>query len=107
MADSDNMESKDETQDEGVTQEQETVEDTDADTRDVERTETEESSAVMERLSRLEKMMSTIEGSIQALRDAQSVFVENGATIMETEPEDNITTVDGFVNPSELNLLID
>jgi len=80
------------------------TEDEDADTRDVEETQENDDDSVIARLDKLEKMFASMKGSIDSLRDAQSVFVENGATIMEQE--DNTPEEDGFKPLSELNLLV-
>lgn len=86
--------------------EEDIVEDVDADTKDVERNNDDNYSEVSRRLDRLETMMEKISGGIDALRDAQSIIVDNGGTIQETEPDSMDLGIDDFVAPAELDLII-
>lgn len=80
------------------------VEDTDADTRDIERDSSAEFSTLMDRLGNLEKMVETLSGSIAAIRDAQSVMIDNGAVIQDSTPLDDSDDIDDFRSISELDL---
>lgn len=80
------------------------VEDTDADTRDVERTNSTEFAALMDRMDILEKMVSELSGSITSLKDAQAVMIENGAVINDSTQLDDSDDIDDFRSISELDL---
>lgn len=82
------------------------VEDTDADTRDVERDSAAEFRTLMDRLGNLEKMVETLSGSIASIRDAQSVLIDNGAVIQDTEPLGSDEDIDDFRSISELDLTL-
>jgi hypothetical protein len=84
--------------------EEDIVEDTDADAQDVEETEDDNNDEVNRRLSALEDMLGRVLGSLDALRDAQSIMVENGATIMEDTEENMNLGVDNYEPPAELDL---
>lgn len=80
------------------------VEDTDADTRDIERTNSTEFAALMDRMDILEKMVSELSGSITSLKDAQAVMIENGAVINDSTQLDDSDDIDDFRSISELDL---
>ncbi len=87
--------------------EEDIVEDTDADTRDVEENDNANESVILQRLDALETTMGRILGGIDALRETQSVMVENGATIIDDTEDDNFDLgVDDFVSPNELDLML-
>ena len=86
--------------------EEDIVSDVDSDTRDVEENDNNDEVEIMRRLSRLEEMVSRALGSIDALRDAQSIMIDNGATIMDDTDEKFDFGVDDFVSPSELDFTI-
>ncbi len=95
------------TNDENDAREEDIVEDTDSDTQDVDETVESGDSEILRRISALEESITRIAGGIDALREAQSIMVENGATIIdESEPEEMNLNVDSFVSPSELDLII-
>lgn len=101
---------QEEMNDENDAREEDIVEDTDSDTKDVEETVNEDSSAdvsaIMQRMNLLEEMVTRILGGIDALREAQSIMVENGATIIDDSTDDLNLEVDDFVEPEELDLSI-
>lgn len=92
--------------DENDAREEDTVEDVDADTKDVEENTDNDFSAISKRIDKLETMMEKMQGGIDALRDAQSIIVDNGGTIQETEDDSMDFGIDDFVAPAELDLII-
>lgn len=89
--------------DENDAREEDIVSDTDADTRDVIDTEREHYDDVERRFGELESRLDKILAQISSIREAQGILVENGAVINDTD-DDN--TVDDFVSPKEMDLLI-
>lgn len=87
--------------------EEDIVEDTDSDTQDVEETEDENNDELNRRLSAIEDMLGRVLGGIDALRDAQSIMVDNGATIVEDEETSMDLGIDDYEPPAELDLSID
>lgn len=87
--------------------EEDIVEDTDSDTEDVEETEDDNNDELNRRLSAIEDMLGRVLGGIEALRDAQSIMVDNGATIMEDEENSMDLGIDDYEPPAELDLSID
>jgi len=76
--------------------EEQIVEDTDADTRDVEETENEVKSdtdsdyaQLRKLMERMDARMDAIESSIQSVKDAQSVVIDNGAIIRDDSPQED------------------
>jgi hypothetical protein len=93
--------------DENDAREEDIVEDTDADTKDVVENDDANESEVLRRIDALETTLGRIMGGIDALREAQSVMVENGATIIDdTVGEDIDLGIDDFVSPTELDLML-
>ena len=87
--------------------EEDIVEDTDADTKDVVENDDANESEVLRRIDALENTLGRIMGGIDTLREAQSVMVENGATIIDdTVDEDIDLGIDDFVTPAELDLVL-
>jgi len=87
--------------------EEDIVEDTDADTKDVVENDDANESEVLRRLDVLETTLGRIQGGIDALREAQSVMVENGATIIDdTEDESIDLGIDDYATPAELDLML-
>ena len=103
MADERDTNSSKEMNEENDAREQDTVEDTDADTRDVVDTETEHYDDVEKRFSSLEATLDKILAQMASIREAQGIMVENGAVIRDTDETD---TVDDFKSPGEMNLLV-
>ena len=89
--------------DENDAREEDIVSDTDADTRDVIDTEREHYDDVEKRFSSLEATLDKILAQMASIREAQGIMVENGAVIRDT---DEIETVDDFISPGEMNLLV-
>lgn len=106
MPDDERRDENEEMNDENDAREEDIVEDVDSDTEDVERNNDDNYSEVSRRLDRLETMMERLSGGIDALRDAQSIIVDNGGTIQETEDDSMDLGIDDFVAPAELDLII-
>lgn len=107
MDDDERTEQSEEMNEENDAREEDIVEDTDADTKDVEENDNENDSEILRRLDALEQMITRVSGGLDALRESQSVLVENGATIMEeSAPEEMDLGVDAFVSPYDLDLLV-
>lgn len=86
--------------------EEQEVEDSDADTRDVERTENDGFSEMRSFMERIDARMRAIESSMQSIKDAQSVVIDNGAIIRDDSPQDD---VDDYVDTrtiAELDLSV-
>lgn len=108
MDEDERRDSSEEMNEENDAREEDIVEDTDADTRDVEENDNANESAILQRIDALETMLGRIIGGIDSLREAQSVMVENGATIIDDTEDDNIDLgVDDYIAPAELDLTID
>ena len=107
MDDDERRDDAEEMNDENDAREEDIVEDTDADTRDEVENNDRNDDELNRRLSGIEDMLGRVLGGIDALRDAQSIMVDNGVTIMETE--DNIMDlgIDDYEPPAELDLSID
>lgn len=76
--------------------EEQIVEDTDADTRDVEETENEVKSdtdsdyiQLRKLMERMDARMDAIESAVQSVKDAQSVVIDNGAIIRDDSPQED------------------
>lgn len=76
--------------------EEQIVEDTDTDTRDIEETENEVKSdtnsdyaELRKFMERMDARMNAIESSIQSVKDAQSVVIDNGAIIRDDSPQED------------------
>lgn len=86
--------------------EEQEVEDSDADTQDVERTENDDFSEMRSFMERIDARMRAIESSMQSIKDAQSVVIDNGAIIRDDSPQDD---VDDYVDTrtiAELDLSV-
>lgn len=83
------------------------VEDTDADTADIERTESADFDSIKERISSLESMLEELRGIVVSIKDAQSVLIENGAVVQESDDLDLTDDLDDFRPISELDLTLD
>ena len=108
MDDDERKEQSEEMNEENDAREEDIVEDVDSDTKDVEENEDRSESEILRRLDALEQMIGRVSGGLDALREAQSIMVENGATIIDTDSgdEDMDLDVDNFMSPKELDLLI-
>ncbi len=86
--------------------EEQEVEDSDADTQDVERTENDDFYEMRSFMERIDARMRAIESSMQSIKDAQSVVIDNGAIIRDDSPQDD---VDDYVDTrtiAELDLSV-
>lgn len=106
MDDERNENEVNENEPETVAQEEETVEDTDADTRDVEETIDDSSAETERRFSGIEATLQRILGEIASLREAQGVLVENGYVVNDIEADLGMAEEDEFIPPKEMDLLI-
>lgn len=83
------------------------VRDKDAENEEVVENDDANESEVLRRIDALEATLGRIMGGIDALREAQSVMVENGATIIDDTVDDDIDLgIDDFVTPAELDLVL-
>lgn len=107
MDEDERRDQSEEMNEENDAREEDIVEDTDADTEDVVENDDANESEVLRRIDALENTLGRIMGGIDALREAQSVMVENGATIIDdTEDESIDLGIDDFVSPTELDLVL-
>ena len=106
MDENENTQQVEEMNDENDAREEDIVEDTDADTKDVVKNDDANYNALSERLSRMEDSLERLIGNVQALRDAQGIMVDNGATIVDNDDEFDLVGVDEYVTPAELDLTI-
>lgn len=107
MDEDERRDASEEMNEENDAREEDIVEDTDADTEDVVENNDANEAEVLRRMDALEEMLGRIIGGIDALREAQSVMVENGATIIDdTEDDDFDLGVDDYVAPNELDLIL-
>ncbi len=86
--------------------EEDIVSDTDADTRDVEKSQAEDFDATEKRFSSIEATLDKILGAISSLREAQGIMVENGAVVNDVDSDIGHVEEDEFVPPREMDLLI-
>lgn len=108
MDEDERKDASEEMNDENDAREEDIVEDTYADTKDVVENDDANESEILRRIDTLETTLGRIMGGIDALREAQSVMVENGATIIDDSEDENIDLgIDDYVAPSELDLSID
>lgn len=108
MDEEERKDTSEEMNDENDAREEDIVEDEDADTKDVVENDDANESEILRRIDALETTIGRILGGIDALREAQSVMVENGATIIDDTDDDNFDLgIDDYVAPSELDLSID
>lgn len=68
--------------------EEDVVEDTDSDTKDIENNDNDNYRALSDRLNRMETLLERLSGNLEALRDAQGLLIDNGATVREDFTED-------------------
>lgn len=86
--------------------EEQEVKDTDADTGDIERQENSDFSEMRSFMEKIDARMRAIESSVQSIKDAQSIVIDNGAIIRDDSPQDD---VDDYVDTrtiAELNLTL-
>lgn len=83
------------------------VEDTDADTRDVEEAEQNDYAQINDRLSRMETAIGRMSGIVSAMQKAQNSLVSMGAVIHEDDnPADDDGATDSFVPLEKLDFSI-
>jgi hypothetical protein len=100
MADDNDKKQEEELNKENDAREEDTVKDVDADTKDVEDTQTQDFDATEKRFSSIEAQLDKILGAISSLREAQGIMVENGAVIQDTDTDMDFTKNDAFVPPA-------
>ena len=86
--------------------EEQVVEDTDADTRDVEDTQQDEYADMSKRLTRMEDAINRMSGVVSAMQKAQSSLVDMGAVIRENPSDDTTSDDEGFVPLEKLDFSI-
>lgn len=70
--------------------EEQAVEDTDTDARDIERSQESDYSEMRSFMEKMDARMAAIEESIRSVKDAQSVVIDNGAVIRDDSPQDDV-----------------
>lgn len=106
MNDDDSMKQSEEINEENDAREEDVVEDTDSDTKDVEQNDNRNADVIERRFSSIEATLDKILGQISSIREAQGVMVENGAVVQDVDTDDFLDNNDSFVSPAELDLLI-
>ena len=106
MDDSNDVTPSNENENENVAQTEETIEDTDADTRDEVDTTNDDFVTLLRRMNTMEEVMERLAGNLEALRNAQGILVENGATVQDFDDSNMDLNDDSFISPAELDLLI-
>lgn len=97
---------EEEMNEENDAREEDIIEDADGDTKIVENNDNDNYRALSDRLNRMETLLERLSGNIEALRDAQGLLVDNGATVREDFTEDMDFSDDSSNVNSELNFLI-
>lgn len=92
--------------DDDTQREEEVVEDTDADTRDVEDTERNDYTEMSNRLTRMEDAINRMSGVVSAMQKAQASLVDMGAVIRENPADDASSDDDSFVPLEKLDFKI-
>lgn len=92
--------------DDDTKREEEVVEDTDADTRDVEDTERNDYTEMSNRLTRMEDAINRMSGVVSAMQKAQASLVDMGAVIRENPADDASSDDDSFVPLEKLDFKI-
>lgn len=82
------------------------VEDTDADTRDIEVTQNQDYSELSNRLTRMEDAINRMSGVVSAMQKAQSTLVDMGAVIHENPVDDTTSEDDSFVPLEKLDFSV-
>lgn len=86
--------------------EEEIVEDTDADTADVEQTQRDDYTEMSNRLTRMEDAINRMSGVVSAMQKAQASLVDMGAVIRENPSDDTTSDDDSFVPLEKLDFKI-
>lgn len=82
------------------------VEDTDADTRDIEDTEKQDFGDMSERLTRMEDAINRMASVVNSMQKASANIVDMGGVIRENESTSTTDTNDGFVPLEQLDFTI-
>lgn len=82
------------------------VEDTDADTRDIEVTQNQDYSELSNRLTRMEDAINRMSGVVSAMQKAQSTLVDMGAVIRENPVDESTSEDDSFVPLEKLDFSV-
>lgn len=86
--------------------EEQVVEDTDADTRDVEDSQQNDFADMSNRLTRMEDAINRMSGVVSAIQKAQNSLVDMGAVIRENPVDDTSSDDDSFVPLEKLDFKI-
>lgn len=92
--------------DDDTRREEEIVEDTDADTRDVEETQSDDYKEMSQRLTRMEDAINRMSGVVSAMQKAQASLVDMGAVIRENPTDETDSSDDTFVPLEKLDFKI-
>lgn len=92
--------------DDDTKREEEVVEDTDADTADVEQTQRDDYTEMSNRLTRMEDAINRMSGVVSAMQKAQASLVDMGAVIRENPSDDTTSDDDSFVPLEKLDFSI-
>ena len=96
-----------ETDEVAKTNEEQEVRDNDADTREVEQDTNSDDAKLLSFMEKIDARMNALEGSLENLRGAQSIMIDNGAVIRDdSEPDSDVDYVDTR-SIEELNLSLD
>ena len=106
MADERDTNDVEEMNDDNDAREEDIVEDTDADTRDVEETQHEDYEETERRFSGIEATLEKILGELSSIRETQGIMVENGAVIHEVDSDIGHVEEDEFNPNIVMDLLI-
>ena len=79
---------EEEMNEENDAREEDVVRDADSDTEDIVENDDSNYRALSDRLNRMETLLERLSGNLEALRDAQGLLVDNGATVREDFTED-------------------
>lgn len=86
--------------------EEQVVEDTDADTRDIEDSQQNDFAEMSNRLTRMEDAINRMSGVVSAIQKAQNSLVDMGAVIRENPVDDASSDDDSFVPLEKLDFNI-
>lgn len=86
--------------------EEQEVEDNDANTRDVEQTQESDFSEMRSFMEKIDARMRAIESSMQSIKDAQSVVIDNGAVIRDDTPQEDVDDYVDTRSIAELDLSV-
>ena len=86
--------------------EEQTVEDTDADTKDVEQEQQDDYSDMLKRLTRMEDAVNRMAGVVSGIQKAQQSLVDMGAVIRENPVDETESDDDSFVPLEKLDFTI-